>query len=63
VIRRKVNMRPVTAVEALASLQAEAERRYGSDASSLQEPLKRLAQDMQTISAVVIPDWMLGELG
>lgn len=56
-------MQATTAEDALAFLRAEADRRYGAEASRLDDSLVQLADDMQTISAVVIPDWMLGELG
>lgn len=57
-------MQATTTEDALALLRSEADRRYGAEAvSRLEEPLRQLAQDMQTISTVAIPDWMLGELG
>lgn len=56
-------MEAITAEEALAQLEAEAERRYSHAVVPLQASFLQLAHDMETISAVVIPDWMIGELG
>ena len=56
-------MESISKEDALALLRSEAKQRYGADASWLEDSLVQLAQDMETISAVVIPDWMLGELG
>lgn len=56
-------MEAISKEDALALVRAEAERRYGEDVSSLDASLVQLAQDMEAISSVVIPDWMLGELG
>lgn len=56
-------MEAISREDAFALLRSEAAQRYGEDASLLEDSLAQLAKDMEAISAVVIPDWMLGELG
>lgn len=56
-------MQAISTADALAYLEQEAELRYGDEATWLKDLLLQLAQDMGVLSAVIIPDEMLGELG